>query len=240
MTVRAFRQQGSFEERNQSMLDHSNRAYWPAQVGCWGFAMDLSGQLPRMSDKALPSGECGSCIRSQPCKPPIHPLKPAPGIPAHAPQCINRWLSVRLELLGISVVFGTAVLVAVAAPRSAGLAGLALTSALSLTGCALLSNVLSNVLHFSMVHAVCSWMASAGCSVRNSVQCIGSPPAASAASGSMSMGHTASDSTASFVCSKLCCCRLCNWMVRQTTELEVCLLDPRLHMFELQTSDLHT
>jgi hypothetical protein len=46
-------------------------------------------------------------------------------------QCINRWLSVRLELLGISVVFGTAVLVAVAAPRSAGLA---LTSALNLTG----------------------------------------------------------------------------------------------------------
>lgn len=33
MTVRAFRQQGSFEARNQSLLDHSNRAYWPAQVG---------------------------------------------------------------------------------------------------------------------------------------------------------------------------------------------------------------
>ncbi|EFN56982.1 hypothetical protein CHLNCDRAFT_143584 [Chlorella variabilis] len=49
-------------------------------------------------------------------------------------QCINRWLSVRLELLGISVVFGAAVLVAVAAPRNAGLAGLALTSALNLTG----------------------------------------------------------------------------------------------------------
>ena len=40
----------------------------------------------------------------------------------------------RLELLGISVVFGAAVLVAVAAPRNAGLAGLALTSALNLTG----------------------------------------------------------------------------------------------------------
>lgn len=49
-------------------------------------------------------------------------------------QCINRWLSVRLELLGISVVFGTAILVAGAAPRNAGLAGLALTSALNLTG----------------------------------------------------------------------------------------------------------
>jgi hypothetical protein len=43
-------------------------------------------------------------------------------------QCVNRWLSVRLELLGISVVFGMAVFVAVALPRSAGLAGLALTS----------------------------------------------------------------------------------------------------------------
>ena len=54
--------------------------------------------------------------------------------PPPSKQCINRWLSVRLELLGISVVFGTAVLVGVAAPRSAGLAGLALTSALNLTG----------------------------------------------------------------------------------------------------------
>eukprot|EP00887_Chlorella_sp_A99_P003460 scaffold7.g3460.t1 len=49
-------------------------------------------------------------------------------------QCVNRWLSVRLELLGIAVVFGSAVFVAVAMPRSAGLAGLALTSALNLTG----------------------------------------------------------------------------------------------------------
>ncbi|KAL4446696.1 hypothetical protein ABPG77_007940 [Micractinium sp. CCAP 211/92] len=79
VTVRAFQQQASFEQRNCTLLDGSNRAWWPA-------------------------------------------------------QCINRWLSVRLELLGISVVFGTAVLVAVAAQRSAGLAGLALTSALNLTG----------------------------------------------------------------------------------------------------------
>lgn len=46
MTVRAFRLQPPFEERNAALLDQSNRAYWPA-------------------------------------------------------QCINRWLSVRLELLGI-------------------------------------------------------------------------------------------------------------------------------------------
>ncbi|KAI3434886.1 hypothetical protein D9Q98_002940 [Chlorella vulgaris] len=79
VTVRAFRQQAAFEQRNLRLMDESNRAYWPA-------------------------------------------------------QCINRWLSVRLELLGISVVFGTAILVAGAAPRNAGLAGLALTSALNLTG----------------------------------------------------------------------------------------------------------
>lgn len=33
MTVRAFRQQGAFEARNARLLDESNRAYWPAQVG---------------------------------------------------------------------------------------------------------------------------------------------------------------------------------------------------------------
>lgn len=49
-------------------------------------------------------------------------------------QCVNRWLSVRLELLGIGVVFGTAVFVSAVMPTSAGLAGLALTSALNLTG----------------------------------------------------------------------------------------------------------
>ena len=40
----------------------------------------------------------------------------------------------RLELLGILVVFCTAILVGVALPRNAGLAGLAITSALNLTG----------------------------------------------------------------------------------------------------------
>ncbi len=47
---------------------------------------------------------------------------------------VNRWLSVRLELLGISVVFGTAIFAGVLLPRSAGIAGLAITSALNLTG----------------------------------------------------------------------------------------------------------
>lgn len=48
-------------------------------------------------------------------------------------QCVNRWLSVRLELLGISVVFATAAFVSLV-PTTAGLAGLAVTSALNLTG----------------------------------------------------------------------------------------------------------
>jgi ATP-binding cassette, subfamily C (CFTR/MRP), member 1 len=49
-------------------------------------------------------------------------------------QCVNRWLSVRLELLGVVVVFATASLASAFSKGSAGLAGLALTSALSLTG----------------------------------------------------------------------------------------------------------
>ena len=40
----------------------------------------------------------------------------------------------RLEMLGICIVFGAALFVAVLLPRNAGLAGLALTSALNLTG----------------------------------------------------------------------------------------------------------
>lgn len=49
-------------------------------------------------------------------------------------QVVNRWLSVRLELMGALVVFATALFVGVLLPRDAGLAGLALTSALNLTG----------------------------------------------------------------------------------------------------------
>ncbi|WPT17490.1 Multidrug resistance-associated protein 1 [Picochlorum sp. SENEW3] len=49
-------------------------------------------------------------------------------------QCVNRWLSVRLELLGTFVVLCSAVFVSGIMPTSAGLAGLALTSALNLTG----------------------------------------------------------------------------------------------------------
>ena len=49
-------------------------------------------------------------------------------------MCLNRWLSVRLELLGTAVVFCAAVSAGVLLPTSAGLAGLAITSALTLTG----------------------------------------------------------------------------------------------------------
>ncbi len=46
---------------------------------------------------------------------------------------VNRWLSVRLELMGAALVAGTALLVSVVAPRDGGFAGLALTSALNMT-----------------------------------------------------------------------------------------------------------
>lgn len=49
-------------------------------------------------------------------------------------QAVNRWLSVRLELLGTFVVFCSAIVVSGIVPTTAGLAGLALTSALNLTG----------------------------------------------------------------------------------------------------------
>ena len=51
----------------------------------------------------------------------------------HALQVINRWLSVRVELISNSVILATALLVAVVLPVNAGLAGLALTSAINVT-----------------------------------------------------------------------------------------------------------
>ncbi|KAL6750031.1 P-loop containing nucleoside triphosphate hydrolase protein [Haematococcus lacustris] len=49
-------------------------------------------------------------------------------------QVVNRWLSVRLELMGAAIVFVTAVCVTVIMPASSGLVGLAISSALNLTG----------------------------------------------------------------------------------------------------------
>ncbi|KDD75553.1 hypothetical protein H632_c620p0, partial [Helicosporidium sp. ATCC 50920] len=49
-------------------------------------------------------------------------------------QCVNRWLSVRLELMGASVVLGAGLFAAVLSPRTPGLAGLAITAALQVTG----------------------------------------------------------------------------------------------------------
>lgn len=46
---------------------------------------------------------------------------------------VNRWLSVRLEIMGIFIILGTAIIVTIF-PTNAGLAGLALTAALNLTG----------------------------------------------------------------------------------------------------------
>lgn len=49
-------------------------------------------------------------------------------------QVVNRWLSIRLDMLGTLVSLGTALAVTIIMPQSAGLAGLALTAALNLTG----------------------------------------------------------------------------------------------------------
>lgn len=49
-------------------------------------------------------------------------------------QVVNRWLSIRLDMLGTLVSLGTALAVTIVMPQSAGLAGLALTAALNLTG----------------------------------------------------------------------------------------------------------
>jgi ABC-type multidrug transport system fused ATPase/permease subunit len=49
-------------------------------------------------------------------------------------QIVNRWLSVRLELMGAFIVFVTAACVGALLPTNAGLVGLAITSALNLTG----------------------------------------------------------------------------------------------------------
>ena len=46
----------------------------------------------------------------------------------------NRWLSLRLELMGESVVFLTAVMASVLLQANAGLAGLAITSSLNMCG----------------------------------------------------------------------------------------------------------
>ena len=54
---------------------------------------------------------------------------------AHWPSTVlNRWLSIQLEMLGNAVIFATALLTCVAGNRAAGMAGLALSSAINLTG----------------------------------------------------------------------------------------------------------
>lgn len=49
-------------------------------------------------------------------------------------QVVNRWLSVRLEMMGAAVVFSATFFVTVVMPRSPGMVGLVITSALNLTG----------------------------------------------------------------------------------------------------------
>ncbi len=47
---------------------------------------------------------------------------------------VNRWLGMRLETLGAAIVFASTLFVTLVLRRSAGVAGLAITSALNLTG----------------------------------------------------------------------------------------------------------
>lgn len=155
-------------------------------------------------------GAAAACRRSVPPQGPRKAAVPPPitipncrtdpSSPTHA-QCINRWLSVRLELLGISVVFGTAVLVAVAAPRSAGLAGLALTSALNLTG----AWVGRGLRLGSWPERTCEQEAGQGWELSSAAR-----------PRTRSVAHPPLPTHPPFLPAGLM-----NWMVRQTTELEV-------------------
>ena len=86
---------------------------------------DDSHRRPTRSMKATHGCRCHLCNLSQP-NAASNPLLPML-------QVINRWLSVRVELISNSVVLATALLVAVVLPVNAGLAGLALTSAINVT-----------------------------------------------------------------------------------------------------------
>ena len=65
----------------------------------------------------------------------------------------NRWLSLRLELLGDGVVFATAILASIFLQANAGLAGLAMTSALNM--CGFLNWMVRSVSEMEVRHAVC-------------------------------------------------------------------------------------
>lgn len=111
ITIRAFRKQADFDQKDRRLIDHSNRAYWPIvsvnRCGGWRHALDTLGGTTCMAGPE-----------------PLFPL-----------VCLNcRWLSVRIETYGNLVVYGAAIFVGVLTQRNAGLAGLALTSALNVTG----------------------------------------------------------------------------------------------------------
>ena len=88
---------------------------------CWTAVHDPPGRVQAVAKPV--TGVCRACFKVlQNCK------------YIYTFVVLFRWLSVRLEMLGICIVFGAALFVAVLLPRNAGLAGLALTSALNLTG----------------------------------------------------------------------------------------------------------
>lgn len=82
------------------------------------------------------AGSCAAVCEGwvEPNSKPLNPLTNLCALRHVLSACWLQWLSMRLELTGGVVVFAAAVAVGVVAPRNAGLAGLALTSALNLTG----------------------------------------------------------------------------------------------------------
>ena len=123
----------------------------------------------------------------------------------------NRWLSLRLELMGESVVFLTAVMASVLLQANAGLAGLAITSSLNM--CGFLNWMVRSVSEmevrpFSFAVCICMPQSSAGSSSQVLwVFCV------------ILRCHRASEGLA--ITSSLNMCGFLDWMVRSVSEMEV-------------------
>ena len=98
-----------------------------AALGCCNVCTCHPGQAAVRLQSAAPEAVKFTDLRDPPY---AHGHPPWPGC---CPQA-NRWLSLRLELLGDGVVFATAILASIFLQANAGLAGLAMTSALNMCG----------------------------------------------------------------------------------------------------------
>eukprot|EP00955_Chlamydomonas_euryale_P069511 360476-Chlamydomonas_euryale.AAC.6 len=104
------------------LLGTSNGVLVAAACEC-GRGCETRGHPP------LRALSCGGCSAHVPRYPRAYPLHN----PAQV-QVVNRWLSVRLELMGAAVVFSAAFFVTAVLPRSPGMVGLVVSAALNLTG----------------------------------------------------------------------------------------------------------